>query len=202
MRLIGATLLLLISLPLLADNQKTLLVLGDSLSTGYGIAEDDGWVSLLQHKLADEQPQWHAVNASISGETSDGGLRRVDKLLADHDPELVLLQLGGNDGLRGFPHDETRENLSQIIQRSKEAGAEVLILGIQLPPNYGRRYTEEFARQFHDLADSYQVALLPFMLEGIYDQQGMMQSDDIHPTAKAQPLILENVWGPLKPLLD
>lgn len=194
-------LLLLISLPLQAGEEKTLLVLGDSLSAGYGIAEDDGWVSLLQDRLGEKQPQWQAVNASISGETTDGGLRRVDKLLADHDPQLLLLQLGGNDGLRGFPHEQTRDNLAQIIRRSQDAGAEVLILGIQLPPNYGRRFTEEFARQFHDLAESYQVPLLPFLLEGIYDQPGMMQSDDIHPTADAQPLILDNVWEPLAPLL-
>lgn len=195
-------LMLCLSLPLMAAEPRTLVVLGDSLSAGYGIAEDDSWVSLLEERLGETHPRWRVVNASVSGETTDGGLRRVDRLLDQHQPELLLVQLGGNDGLRGFPHQETRENLAGIIERGQEAGARVLLLGIELPPNYGRRYTETFARQYPTLAEEYDIPLLPFLLEGVYDRKGMMQSDGIHPTAEAQPLILDHVWEELEPLLE
>lgn len=195
-------LMLCLSLPLVAGEDRTLVVLGDSLSAGYGIAEDDSWVSLLEERLGETHPRWQVVNASVSGETTDGGLRRVDRLLDEHQPELLLVQLGGNDGLRGFPHEEIRDNLAGIIERGQEAGARVLLLGIELPPNYGRRYTEAFARQYPALAEEYDIPLVPFLLEDIYDREGMMQSDDIHPTAEAQPLILDNVWGELAPMLE
>ncbi|MDX1588797.1 MAG: arylesterase [Oleiphilaceae bacterium] len=200
--LLLALLWLCLSLPLMASESRSLLVLGDSLSAGYGIAEDESWVSLLKERLSESHPQWEVINASVSGETTDGGLRRLDRLLDHHQPELILIQLGGNDGLRGFPHQQTRDNLAGLIERSQEAGAEVLLLGIELPPNYGRRYTEAFARQYRELAREYEVPLLPFLLEGIYDREGMMQSDDIHPTAQAQPLILDNVWEELEPMLE
>jgi len=193
--------LCLLSQPLWAGDTRKMVILGDSLSAGYGIAEDEAWVSLLQERLAEQRPDWQAVNASTSGETTGGGLRRIDKLLDEQQPDLMVIQLGGNDGLRGFPHQDIRNNLAQMIERSKAAGAEVMLLGIELPPNYGRRYTEVFARQYHELADDYDVTLVPFMLEDIYDRNGMMQSDDIHPTAAAQPLILDNVWEQLEDLL-
>ena len=201
-RVITAALFLLLALPALAQAERTMVVLGDSLSAAYGISEDDGWVHLLQQRLQEKNLDWRVVNAATSGDTTDNGLRRIDRVLADQEPDLMILQLGGNDGLRGFPPPQIRQNLAEMIERSQAAGARVLLLGIDIPPNYGSRYREQFTRQYHDLAEEYDVALLPFMLEDVYDRDGMMQDDDIHPTAQAQPDIMENVWGALEPLLD
>ena len=141
------------------------------------------------------------VNASISGETTDGVLRRLPDLLDKNEPAVVVIELGGNDGLRGFPPNVIRQNLARMIEQVKEAGAETLLVGMQIPPNYGQRYTRAFADIYPELADQYETELLPFFLEGIYDQEGMMQGDSIHPTAEAQGQLLDNIWPVLEPML-
>ena len=189
------------TLPAAAMAENTVLVFGDSLSAAYGIAEEDGWVTLLEEKLAETHPQWEVRNASVSGETTGGGLRRINKALETHDPEIVILQLGGNDGLRGKDPETMRNNLATMIGRSKDTGAEVLLIGIEIPPNYGQQYTTAFRKQYQKLARNHDIHFLPFLLEGIYDRDGMMQNDRIHPTAEAQPLVLKNVWEELEPML-
>lgn len=170
---------------------QTLLVLGDSLSAGYGMAPEASWVNLLDEKLTDN----HAViNASISGETSRGGLQRLPGLLEEFDPSVVMLELGANDGLRGYPIPNTTENLRQMIELSRQAGARVILLGIRLPPNFGSRYTDPFFKQYANLAEDYDLLYLPFLLEGVAQYQDLMQEDGLHPTAEAQPLIRDNVW--------
>lgn len=182
--------------------QNTLLIVGDSLSAAYGVPSDSAWVNLLRKRLDQEGfDSWTVVNASISGETTDGGRRRLPELLQKHDPEIVILELGGNDGLRGFSPEVIKRNLGAMIEDSQAAGARVLLVGIQIPPNYGRRYTEVFAKLFPDLAKNHDAALVPFFLEGIYNRDELMQDDDIHPTEAAQPRLLDNVWPHLKPLL-
>lgn len=192
--------LLLLAWPAMAS-QNTLLVLGDSLSAAYGVPSETAWVQLLRNRLEKQQADWQVINASISGETTDGGLRRLPDLLAKHEPEVVVIELGGNDGLRGFPPDVIESNLAGMIEHVKEAGATPLLVGMQMPPNYGQRYTSAFIGIFETLSDRYDAVLVPFFLEGIYDQNGMMQGDGIHPTEEAQPLLLENVWPKLEPLL-
>ncbi len=194
-------LLVLVWLPTMAAG-KTLVVFGDSLSAGYGIAEEESWVHLLGERMEGKAPEWRVVNASSSGETTGGGLRRIDSVLENQEPELIIIQLGGNDGLRGQDTDTMGSNLAGIIERSQETGARVLLAGIEIPPNYGRRYTEAFREQYRNLADEYDVKLLPFLLEDVYDREGMMQDDRIHPTAEAQPQILDNVWEYLEPMLE
>lgn len=176
----------------------TLLVMGDSLSAAYGIEREAGWVSLLRGRLGDDI---EVVNASISGETTAGGVARLPGLLGRYAPDIVLLELGGNDGLRGLPPGQMRTNLASMIEASQEAGAQVLLLGIQVPPNYGQAYTDAFRRVFHQLADEHDVPLVPFLLDGIALEARLMQDDGIHPTAAAQPRILDNVWPELKKLL-
>jgi acyl-CoA thioesterase-1 len=188
--------------PLAAETPRPLLVLGDSLSAAYNMPEEAGWVALLEARLAatlDSPPP--VVNASISGETSAGGLSRLPALLAQHRPGLVLIELGGNDGLRGLPPAQFRENLERMIVLSREAGAKVMLAGVEIPPNYGAAYRERFRAVFHDLAALHDVPLLPFILEGIALEPGMMQADGIHPTIEAQPRILDNVWAVLGPML-
>ncbi|PVY78390.1 acyl-CoA thioesterase-1 [Tamilnaduibacter salinus] len=187
--------------PALADDQR-LLILGDSLSAAYGVPTEKAWVALLRERL-DQQGYtgWQVVNASISGETTDGGVRRLPDLLEKHSPAVVVIELGGNDGLRGFPPRVTRDALATMIRRSRESDARVLLVGMQMPPNLGKRYTEAFRAIYPDLAKEYDTALVPFFLKGIYNQQAMMQSDGIHPTASAQPTLLDNVWPHLEPLL-
>lgn len=172
---------------------------GDSLSAGYGIARGDSWVSLLQGELKKDHPQLDVVNASISGETTAGGLRRIGKALQQHSPEIVIIELGANDGLRGAAVAEMEKNLNMIIEQSRKAHAKVLLLGIQLPPNYGQDYTRRFRAVYPRLAKRYGTALLPFLLDGIPPEQ--FQADNLHPTAAAQPLIMRNVLQALKPLL-
>ncbi|WP_036187419.1 arylesterase [Marinimicrobium agarilyticum] len=184
-----------------AQTAPKILVLGDSLSAGYGIDVEDGWVELLERRLEREGFPHQVVNASVSGETTEGGLKRLPRLLEAHQPEWVILELGGNDGLRGYPVDEMRSNLEDAVALSREAGAKVLVLGIQIPPNYGRRYTDQFTAVYPALAEEKALPLVPFMLEGIATRQSLMQRDGIHPNADAQPLILDNVWPVLKPLL-
>lgn len=196
--------LLLLSFQSYADQQrKNLLIVGDSLSAAYGIDSDAAWVELLKQRLEQETPgSWNVANASISGETTDGGLRRLPDLLQRHDPAIVVIELGGNDGLRGFQPDIIRRNLASMIELSLKHGAEVLLVGIEIPPNYGPRYTQAFSNVFASLADEYQVAFLPFFLADVYDGEAMMQADGIHPTAKAQPQLLDNIWSELLALLE
>ncbi|WP_134019793.1 GDSL-type esterase/lipase family protein [Modicisalibacter xianhensis] len=176
----------------------TVMVMGDSLSAAYGIERESGWVNLLRKRLPEEVD---VVNASISGETTSGGAARLPELLGQHDPDIVLLELGGNDGLRGLPPGQMRANLARMIEASRESGAKVLLLGIEVPPNYGQAYTDAFRRVYRGLADEYGIPLVPFLLDGIALDKSLMQDDGIHPTAAAQPRMLDNVWPTLEPLL-
>jgi acyl-CoA thioesterase I len=184
-----------------AAAEKSILVLGDSLSAAYGLASTQGWVALLEERLQRERLDYSVVNASISGDTSAGGRARIDELLATHHPAVVIVELGGNDGLRGLPIAQLKANLGAIVERSQKAGARVLIVGMRMPPNYGPDYTQAFANAFADVAKRYRVALAPFILEGFGEKPESFQPDRIHPTAAVQPLILERIWRGLRPLL-
>ncbi|MCK0164815.1 arylesterase [Marinobacter sp. S6332] len=191
-----------VATPILAG-QQTLLILGDSLSAAYGVPSETAWVQLLRQRLQEiGLSNWRVVNASISGETTDGGVRRLPELLEKNSPSVVIIELGGNDGLRGFPPEVIKSNLATMVENAKNSGARTILVGMQIPPNYGQRYTQMFADIFPALSDSYNTALVPFFLDGIYDQENLMQGDGIHPTAEAQPKLLENVWPELKPLLE
>lgn len=179
----------------------TVLVVGDSISAALGLETSQGWVSLLQKRLDDEGFEHRVLNASISGDTSAGGASRLPALLGEHKPELVIIELGGNDGLRGQPLAQLQHNLAGMVEQSQKTGAKVLLLGMRLPPNYGKRYTDAFAQVYQDLASARQVPLVPFFLEGVGGVEGMMQADGIHPAASAQGKLLDNVWPTLKPLL-
>ena len=203
---LSSTLLLVVFLgavPLQASTAEeglpTLLVMGDSLSAAYGIEQEQGWVSLLAERLDGDA---QVVNASISGETTSGGAQRFADIIGQRQPDIVLLELGGNDGLRGLPPAQMRANLATMIEQSQQAGAEVLLLGIDIPPNYGQAYRDAFTGVYHSLAQEYELSLVPFLLEDIALNQQLMQSDGIHPTADAQPLILDNVWPALEPMLE
>lgn len=180
----------------------TILVFGDSISAGYGIRVEQGWVSLLSHRLMKEGYEFQLVNASVSGETTTGGLARLPRALSLQRPRIVILELGGNDGLRGLPLATTRENLSQMLDLMRAQNVRVLLLGMQLPPNYGARYTGEFRQIYTDLAAAKQVALVPFLLDKVALHPELMQADGIHPNEAGQPLLLENVWPQLLPLLQ
>jgi acyl-CoA thioesterase I len=180
---------------------KTVLVLGDSLSAEYGLAHGDGWVSLLQKKLAAEKIAAPIVNASISGETTSGGKERLPSLLDKYRPAVVVLELGANDALRGLSLAATQDNLRAMIAGAKNAKARVLLIGMQIPPNYGLDYTRQFSALFPKLARETKSALVPFMLQGIADKPELFQADRMHPTAEAHPAILNNIWPQLKPLL-
>lgn len=179
--------------------EPTLLVMGDSLSAAYGIEREEGWVSLLAERLEGDA---QVVNASISGETTSGGLQRFADILRQQQPDIVLLELGGNDGLRGLAPAQMQTNLASMIEQSQQADAKVLLLGIDIPPNYGQAYRDAFTDVFYTLAEEYDVPLVPFLLEDIALDTTLMQSDGIHPTADAQPTILANVWPALEPLLE
>jgi len=178
-------------------DQKTLLVFGDSLSAAYGIDSRKGWVALLQEKLADSHPEWQVVNASIGGETTSGGLSRLPEALETHTPDLVLLQLGANDGLRGLPLKGMKNNLSQMIALSQQQNADVLLFEMRIPPNYGPVYSRRFQGAFSEIADQYDIRLLPFFLDGVAGHVEKNQADGIHPKASAQHELLENVWAVL-----
>jgi acyl-CoA thioesterase I len=182
-----------------AQAANNILVFGDSLSAGYGIARDASWVNLLQHELKKDHLRFEVVNASISGETTAGGLRRIGMALRQHHPAIVIVELGANDGLRGATVAETERNLNMIIEQIKQTNAKVLLLGMRLPPNYGSDYTRQFHAIFPKLAKRHGVTLLPFLLDGIPPEQ--FQADNLHPTAEAQPLIMHNVMKLLMPLL-
>ena len=171
-----------------------ILIFGDSLSAAYGISEDEGWVTLLAERLAQEDSELEVVNGSVSGETTTGGRARLPSLLERYNPAFVLIELGGNDGLRGLPLSLMRENLTDMIQLSQSSGATVMIAGMQIPPNYGPRYTEPFFAQYAELAEEFDLYLIPFLIDGIPQQPELMQADGIHPKAEAQSMILDNFW--------
>lgn len=206
-RQLFSAILILCSLLLLAgparaqDDAPVLLVFGDSLSAGYRMDEEEGWVALLATRLAGEGVNVRVVNASVSGETTDGGLARLPAALDTHKPAIVILELGGNDGLRGLPVANIKQNLIQMVALSQAAGARVILAGIQIPPNYGPRYTGPFTSQYQEIAEDMQLPLIPFLIDGIPQQPELMQDDGIHPRAEAQGLVLENVWPVLAPVL-
>jgi acyl-CoA thioesterase-1 len=180
---------------------RTIVVLGDSLSAGYGIAVHESWVSLLSQRLTSEGYGYKVINASVSGETTQGGLARLPRALELHKPAIVIIELGGNDGLRGLPLATSRENLRRSIELARGAQARVLLVGMLIPPNYGQRYAQEFRDMFTTLATGQSIALVPFLLDKVALNPEFMQDDGIHPNAKGQPRMLENVWPKLKPLL-
>jgi acyl-CoA thioesterase-1 len=180
---------------------RTILVLGDSLSAGYGIKPAQGWVALLEQRLRAQGYEYGVVNASVSGETSGGGLQRLPRALELHRPAVVIVELGANDGLRGLSVPLTSDNLTKIVGESKQAGAQVVLVGMRLPPNYGPRYTNDFMRMYREIATAGKVALVPFLLQSVALNPALMQGDGLHPTAPAQPALLDTVWPQLKPLL-
>jgi len=184
-----------------AAQAPVVLVLGDSLSAEYGLPRDTGWVKLLSDRLAQDGAKYTVVNASISGETTSGGRTRLPALLKQHRPAIVVIELGGNDGLRGLPVSAMRDNLAAMIDASHAAGARVLLVGVRVPPNYGRDYAQRFASVFEELARRRKVGLVPFLLDGFAERLEYFQADRIHPNEKAQSLMLDNVWPHLKPLL-
>ncbi|HMQ14317.1 MAG TPA: arylesterase [Candidatus Competibacter phosphatis] len=178
-----------------------ILVLGDSLSAGYGIPVEKGWVSLLQRRLVERGFPYRVVNASISGDTTSGGLSRLPAALELHRPAIVVLELGANDGLRGQPPMAMSRNLSRMIERSQQAGARVLLAEMRIPPNYGPLYAQKFQATFGELAQHYAIPLIPFLLDGVAGNPALIQDDGLHPRAEAQPRILDNVWAVLEPAL-
>jgi acyl-CoA thioesterase-1 len=180
---------------------RTIVVLGDSLSAGYGIKIQEGWVSLLAKRLATEGYGYKVVNASATGETTQGGVSRLPRQLELHKPDIVIIELGGNDGLRGLQLAASRANLQRSITLARNAGARVLLVGMMIPPNYGQRYTKEFHDMFGELARKNSVALVPFLLDGVALNPAFMQEDGIHANAAGQPRMLDNLWPTLKPLL-
>ena len=180
----------------------TVLIVGDSLSAGYGLGAGQGWVDLLVHKLSAQGFAHQVVNASISGDTTAGGRSRIGAALRNHRPSVVIIELGGNDGLRGSALAPVKANLEFMVEAAQKSGAKVLLLGMRLPPNYGTRYVTEFAALFTDVAKSRKAGLVPFLLEGFGDKPELFQADRIHPTAQAQPLILDTLWPELRRLLQ
>ncbi len=184
-----------------AATAGTILVYGDSLSAAYGIAQERSWVALLEARLKREKFDYSVANASISGETSSGGRSRLQKVLAREKPSIVVLELGANDGLRGLPVAEMRRNLAAMIQAAQAAKSRVLLVGVKMPPNYGADYTRAFEAAYTELAKEYKTGLVPFLFEGMAEKRESFQPDNLHPTAEAQPVLLDNVWKGLKPLL-
>jgi acyl-CoA thioesterase-1 len=190
-----ALILLALTLPASGQGQApALLVMGDSISAAYGMELRQGWVALLKKRLELTHPNWKVINGSISGETTAGGLRRLPTLMSTHLPSVVLIELGGNDGLRGYPIDQLQKNLQALAQTAEAGGAKVLIAAIEIPPNFGSRYTTLFRESFADAADKTDAVLIPFMLADIATNPALMQADGIHPTQQAQSTILDNVW--------
>lgn len=179
----------------------TLLVWGDSLSAAYGIAQESAWPTLLEHKLTQEGYRYQVVNASISGETTAGGLARLPEALSRNKPSIILIELGANDGLRSLPLPAMRANLASMIEKSQAAGARVVLIGMRMPPNFGPVFDEKFRSIYTELAKKYNTGLVPFMMEGFAQKADLFQGDGIHPLAPAQPMILNNIWPALKPLL-
>lgn len=198
------TLCLIAAAPLTARAAEppVILIVGDSLSAGYGLVAGQGWVSLLQQRLKREGYGYRVVNASVSGETTDGGVQRLKRALDQHHPAIVVIELGGNDGLRGLPVSRVRSNLELLITKSRDAGAEVLLVAIRVPTNYGQRYTTSFRGVYTDLANRYKIGLVPFLSDQVAVDLALFQPDGIHPNAQAQPILLNNLWPQLTPLLQ
>lgn len=181
---------------------KTIMIVGDSISAGYGLSPEQGWVKLLQKRLDQTYPKQHKViNASVSGETTSGALARLPKLLTTHKPDIVVIELGGNDGLRGQPPQLIQQNLSQLVQQSKKSNAKVILFGMKIPPNYGSAYTKAFENNYTVVAKQHNIPLLPFFLEGVAGNNNLMQQDLIHPNAQAQPKLLNLAWKYIVPAL-
>ncbi len=194
------------SLPALAANQDPvanpkILIYGDSLSAAYGIPQQQGWAALLKKKLHAEKLDYDIINASISGETTSGGLTRFSSTIQQTKPQIVILELGANDGLRGLPVKEMQQNLNSMIQQSKKSGIKVLLIGMRIPPNYGPKYTEAFSQTYHSLARLHKIPFVPFMLENVAAKPELIQQDGLHPNALGQPIIVENIWSELQKLL-
>ena len=185
-----------------AATEKTLLVFGDSLSAAYGIEINQGWVHLLQQKMQQTNPGWKVVNVSISGETTAGGLSRLQSTLDQYKPDLMLLELGANDGLRGTSLNSTKQNLEKMIQIAQDKKVKTVLFEMQIPPNYGPLYTRKFTQTFQELGKTYNLKTVPFFLDGVAGNSDLNQPDGIHPTARAQPKLLDNVWPTLEPLLN
>ena len=183
------------------ENLPAVLVLGDSLSAGYGMDVHQTWVAMLEERLQSEGYGYRVINASISGDTTGNGLRRLPRALSLHQPEIVIIELGGNDGLRGLPVPVMRSNLESMVQQARDAGAMVVLAGILIPPNYGTDYASEFAAVYPALANEYELPLIPFFMEGVALDSDKFQADGIHPTVEAQPILLNNVWKALEPAL-
>jgi acyl-CoA thioesterase-1 len=181
---------------------EVILIMGDSISAAYGMEQSESWPALLSDQLQEHGYSYRVFNSSITGDTTEGGLTRLSRLLEAQKPAIVIVELGGNDGLRGLSLDVTRSNLQAMISRSMEAGASVILAGIQLPPNYGATYTERFAAMYDELATEYGASLIPFILEDIALDPGLMQDDGIHPNVEAQPILLNHVWKVLLPLIE
>jgi len=193
--------LLIFVAPASTDEQPAVLVLGDSLSAGYGMDADQSWVALLEARLHEEGYGYRVVNASISGDTTGNGLRRLSRALQLHRPEIVIIELGGNDGLRGLPVPVMRRNLEAMVTQARDTGAMVVLAGIMIPPNYGADYAEEFAAVYPALAQKHELPLIPFFMDGVALDSSMMQADGIHPNVAAQPILMKNVWDVLGPVL-
>lgn len=185
-----------------ADSRPTVLVFGDSLSAGYGLPLGSGWVDLMRRRLAENDQPFEVVNASVSGETTLGGRNRLPTALSQHRPLAVVLQLGANDALRGQSLERMRDNLRAMVKASRGAGAEVILVGMQIPPNYGQQYTRKFQSAYAEVAREENVPFVPFLLDGFAARRTLFQADGIHPTAEAQALMLDTVWKELKPVLD
>ena len=185
-----------------AADSPVLLILGDSLSAGFGMHRDQSWVHLLELRLLERGYSYRILNSSISGDTTQGGLARLPRLMDRYQPEIVIIELGGNDGLRGINPDVSRENMQRMIRHSQAGGARVLLAGIRLPPNYGVVYLEQFESMYTDLASEYNTLLVPFFMDGVAFEPGLLQADAIHPNEKGQPVLLDNVWKVLGPELD
>ncbi len=196
----------LVALPasarLINPTTQTIVVFGDSLSAGYGIGQNQGWVALLQARLSQQKLPYQVVNASISGEATSGGLARFSEMLATHKPGIVILELGANDGLRGLPVTEMRANLNAIIVQAKTAKTKLLLVGMKIPPNYGQKYSLDFSASYAILAKQHKVKLVPFLLDGVAGKPSLIQEDGLHPIAAAQPAMLDNVWPKLEKLFN
>jgi acyl-CoA thioesterase-1 len=205
MRLVLAFTLCLIAaapLPARANGPPIILVVGDSLSAGYGLMPGQGWVTLLQQRLKQEGYGYRVVNASVTGETTDGGVQRLNRALTQHKPAIVVIELGGNDGLRGLPVSRVRANLELLITRSRATGAQVLLVAIRVPTNYGQRYTTSFQNIYAELATRYRIGVVPFLSDQVAVDMLLFQPDGIHPNARAQPILLDSLWPQLSPLLQ
>lgn len=196
-------LLLLSNVTSAGDSAKhNILVVGDSISAAYGIEPELGWVSLLSGKIAQQKNGYQVINASVSGDMTSNGLNRLPDLLKKHQPTIVIIELGGNDGLRGLPLKLIQSNLQKLVKQSQASGARVLLAGMRIPPNYGARYAEAFHQIYHTVAKQNDIELVPFILDGVGGNGALMQSDGIHPTAEAQAAILGHVWSGLEPMLN